>query len=115
LGEQPLLLLEAPVVEDVAEDEHLGVWQGRGEEIRAHEPEPLAQAGGGDVALEERPERRQVEPDAGEMPVARGDLHREGALGTAEVDEGPMAMPRKTLRDRARRGHAETAHRAREE
>ena len=56
------------------------------EEVAGGEAQALAEPEARDVRLEDRPERRQVEPAAGDVLVRQGDLNRHGALGAADVD-----------------------------
>src|SRR3989442_8057720 len=80
LGHQPDLLLEIPVMEDLAHDEHIGGRQWVLEEVARVEAHPLAQSKRPHVVLEDGANRRQIEPAPREMAMCEGHLHWQSPL-----------------------------------
>ena len=62
--QQDALLVEIPVVQDVPHHEHVRLGQRVGEEVAGGEAQALAEPEAGDVGVEDRLERRQVETAA---------------------------------------------------
>ena len=69
----------------------------------AGEAQAVAEAEAGDVGVEDRLDRGQVEAAAGDVLVRQGDLNRHGALGAADVDHAAVIPPGELGRDRLRR------------
>ena len=64
-----------------------------GEEVTGMEAQPVGEPEAGDVVLEERADRGQVEAAARDVLVRAGDCHRQTALGGADVDERLVLVP----------------------
>ena len=99
-------------MQDVPHHEHVRLGQRVGEEVAGGEAQALAEPEASDVGIEDRLDRGQVEPAAGDVLVRQGDLNRHGALGAADVDHAAVIPPGKLGRDRLRRAAADGAHRA---
>ena len=93
-----LLGFEVPIMQHVAHDDHVHLGQGIGEEASRLETQAILKAVRGGVFLEDGFDLRQVEADAVQVRLRRGDLHRRAALGAADVGEGLVILPGKLLR-----------------
>lgn len=65
---------------------------------------------GFDVLVEDRLDGGKVEPAAGEVGVAQGQLYGEASLGRADVDHALVPLPREPLGERKRGTHGEAGH-----
>ena len=90
---------EIPVVQHAAEDEHVSRRQRFGQEVSRVKLQARRKPVLLDVPLEVRPHRRQVEAAAGEVGVDCRDLHRQAALGGADIDKGFVVRPRELRRN----------------
>ena len=109
-----MLLLQVPVVQDVAHDQHVGVWQWVGEKVARREAQAVGESVSVDISVENRFNRWQVEAPADEMLMRARNRNRDSALGATDIDDAAVVAPWELGRDGLASGGAEAAHRARE-
>jgi hypothetical protein len=98
-------------VQDVTHHEHIRLGQWISEEVAGCELQALAEPEAGDVSIENRLDRGQVEAAAGDVLVRHGDLNGHGAFGTTDVDHAGVIAPGKLGRDGLACAAADGAHR----
>ncbi len=101
-------------MQDVAHQHDVGLGERIGEEAALGEGQPAGEAEAGDVLGEDRADRFEVEPLAGQVRVGQGNLRGEIALRRADVDEGAVRRPRQLGRDGHVGAAAQAGHRLEE-
>ena len=108
------LLLQIPVVQNHAHRDDVGLGQRVFEKIAGRGADAVAQAGGGDVLLRDRLDRRQIEADAFEMRMSLRHFDAEQAGRAADVAERLESGEIKLFGERLEVDARKSGHRAHE-
>lgn len=111
LADKHPLFVQAPVVQDVPQDDHISLREVVREEVAAYELQSSLHAVVLDEILEHGRDLGQVETDAREVWVGERDLHSEVAFGRPNICEGRMLTLGELLRDRQVGSVAKARHR----
>ena len=85
---QHALVVDSPIVQNVAHQNHVGLGQRLLEETAGDEAQAIGDAVLLDILLKDGPDLGQVEADPRQVGIGQRDLHRQIALRRADVGEG---------------------------